>query len=141
MGQELGVSDWCEITQERISAFAQCTDDRQWIHTDPARAARESPFGSTIAHGFLTLSLSTHLASSAFRVEGVKMGINIGCNRVRFPSPVPCGSRIRMRVSLVDLRDVGGGGVQVIYKNTYEVEGGEKPCCVAETVVRFFFDE
>lgn len=139
VGQELGVSPWFEVAQDRITTFAECTEDRQWIHCDAARAARESPFGTTIAHGFLTLSLSTHLAASTFQIAGVRMGINIGVNRVRFPSPVPTGSRIRMRASLIDLRDLGGGAVQAIYKNTYEVEGADKPCCVAETVVRLFF--
>lgn len=139
VGQELGASDWFLVTQQRITDFAECTEDRQWIHCDTERAARESPFGTTIAHGFLTLSLSTHMAATAFRLEGLRMGINLGTNRVRFPSPVPCGSRIRMRVVLIDLRDIGGDGVQAVYKNTYEVEGMDKPCCVAETVVRLYF--
>lgn len=139
VGHELGTSPWFEVTQERITEFAECTDDRQWIHCDAERAARESPFGTTIAHGFLTLSLCTHLAASAFQIEGVRMGINLGVNRVRFPSPVPSGSRMRMRAVLIDLKDIGGDGVQAVYKNTFEVEGAGKPCCVAETVVRLYF--
>jgi acyl dehydratase len=138
IGQEVGSSDWFEIAQSRIDLFAEATEDRQWIHVDVERAKRESPFQTTIAHGFLTLSLISHLASQAVRVSGnFKMGINYGLNRVRFPAPVPAGSRIRARFALQSAEDVPGG-IQIIWNVTIEVEGAEKPSMVAEWLVRYY---
>jgi acyl dehydratase len=137
IGQELGPGVWVTITQERINAFAETTGDEQWIHVDPERAARETPFGSTIAHGFLTLSLISSLLRDVVFVSGVRMSINYGLNRVRFVSPVPVGSRIRAQVSLGALTDVDGG-VQATWNVTVEREGGQKPCLVAEWLVRYY---
>jgi acyl dehydratase len=137
VGQELGGGEWLPVTQERIDAFAETTGDRQWIHVDPERAARETPFGSTIAHGFLTLSLVSTLLRDVVFVSGVRMSINYGLNRVRFVSPVPSGSRIRAAVSLGALTDVEGG-VQATWNVTIERDGGEKPCLVAEWLVRYY---
>lgn len=138
VGREVAVSDWLEVAQERIDAFAEATEDRQWIHVDPERARRESPFGTTIAHGFLTLSLASELARRALAVEGVRMGVNYGLNRVRFVSPVPAGARIRGRFALVAVEPVRDGGVQATWNVTIEREGSEKPCCVVEWLVRYF---
>ncbi len=137
VGSEVGVSEWVEVSQERIHSFAEATEDRQWIHTDPERAARESPFKTTIAHGFLTLSLLSEMGRTAVAVGGVRMGINYGLNRVRFMSPVPAGSRVRGRFTLAEAEDIEGG-VQAAWKVTVEREGGEKPCCVAQWLVRYF---
>jgi acyl dehydratase len=139
LGEELAVSDWLEVTQQRIDAFAEATLDRQWIHVDPERARRELPSGGTIAHGFLTLSLVSALARSALSLPGLKLALNYGVNRVRFVTPLPAGSRIRGRFSPLAVEDVDGGGVQVAWKVVVERErGGEKPCCVAEWLVRYF---
>ena len=138
VGQEVAVSDWLEVSQERINQFAEATEDRQWIHTDPERAARESPFKETIAHGFLTLSLLSKLNWLAMSVNGVRMGINYGLDRVRFVSPVPSGARIRGRFTLSQLEEIKGGA-QATWKVTVEREGGgDKPCCVAEWLVRYY---
>jgi acyl dehydratase len=123
------------LTQEQIDQFAEATGDRQWIHTDPERAARESPYGKTIAHGFLTLSLLSHFIRQAMRIEGVRMGINYGFNRVRFPAPVPVGAQIRARFALQAIEDVAGG-VQTTWDVVVEAQGSGKPCCVAEWVTR-----
>lgn len=139
VGQEIGTSDWLEITQDRIQKFADVTGDHQWVHCNPEMAAAHSPYGTTIAHGFLTLSLCTMLAQEINMIEGVRMGVNYGLNRVRFPNAVRVGSRIRMTSVLTELKEIAGGGVQVTYKQTYEVEGEDKPACVAETVARLFF--
>ena len=136
-GKEVGISDWLEVSQDRINQFAEATEDRQWIHIDPARAASESPFKTTIAHGFLTLSLLSVLAKSAISVGGVRMGINYGLNRVRFVSPVPAGARIRGRFTLATLEEIKGG-VQSTWNVTVEREGSDKPCCVAEWLVRYY---
>ena len=136
-GKEVGVSDWLEVTQERINQFAEATEDRQWIHIDSERAARESPFKTTIAHGFLTLSLLSALARTAISVGGVRMGINYGLNRVRFVSPVPAGARIRGRFTLATVEEIKGG-VQSTWNVTVEREGSDKPCCVAEWLVRYY---
>ena len=136
VGTELGVSDWIRIEQEQVDQFASATGDHQWIHTDPERAAA-GPFGTTIAHGFLTLSLLPVIGDSVIQVDGVRMGVNYGTNRVRFPAPVPVGSRVRGHVELVEVSDVPGG-VQIVTKVTIEREGGEKPVCVAESVSRLF---
>ena len=137
IGREVAVSDWLEVTQARINQFAEATEDRQWIHTDPERAARESPFKSTIAHGFLTLSLLSKLALGTMSVGGVRMGINYGLNRVRFVAPVPAGARIRGRFTLAALEEINGGA-QAVWQVTVECEGSDKPCCVAEWLVRYY---
>jgi len=135
VGVELGPTDWLEVSQQRIDTFAQATDDHQWIHVDPVRAA-EGPFGTTIAHGYLTLSLCAPLLSQALAgLTDSSMSINYGTNRVRFPAPVPAGSRIRARATVVSVDDVPGGE-QAVILTTVEREGGEKPVCVAEIVLR-----
>jgi|HigsolmetaAR201D_1030396.scaffolds.fasta_scaffold01186_13 acyl dehydratase len=137
VGQELGVSDWVDVTQERINAFADATGDHQFIHVDPERAA-QTPFGGTIAHGLYTLSLGPALINDVYEIKGIGFAVNYGYNKVRFPAPVPSGSRVRMRVTLSSAEDVNGGGVQMVLTQTYEVEGGDKPVCVAEHVVRVY---
>jgi acyl dehydratase len=137
VGQHLGYSDYVEISQDRVNQFAEATGDHQWIHVDVERAKRESPYGGPIAHGYLTLSLGPLLGPQVMRVEGIKMGVNYGCNKVRFPAPVPVGSKLRMGVELVDLADVEGG-VQATFRHTFEVEGAEKPSCVAEAIARYY---
>lgn len=134
-GRDWGTGQWLEITQDRIDKFADATGDHQWIHVDPERA-RGGPFGTTIAHGFLTLSLIPGLGTD-LAVEGIRMGINYGLNRVRFPSPVKVGSRVRAVIKNLTVDDFDGG-VQVVNQVTVEVEGQEKPACVAETVTRFY---
>jgi acyl dehydratase len=137
VGQHIGYSDWREITQEQVNLFAEATDDHQWIHVDLERAAA-GPFGTTIAHGFLTLSLISALVRQVWRVDGVSMAVNYGSNRVRFPAPVPVGSRVRAGVVVKSIDDVPGG-VQLVSEVTIELDGSEKPCCVAETVSRIYF--
>jgi acyl dehydratase len=137
VGREVGVSEWVEVSQGRIERFAEATEDRQWIHTDPERAARESPFKTTIAHGFLTLSLLSEMGRTAVSVGGVRMGLNYGLNRVRFMSPVPAGSRIRGRFTLAAAKEFDGG-LEVAWKVAVEREGAERPCCVAEWLVRYY---
>ncbi|MEV0275991.1 MaoC family dehydratase [Streptomyces sp. NPDC050610] len=136
VGEELGTSDWLEIDQKRIDLFAEATGDHQWIHVDPERAAA-GPFGATIAHGYLTLALLPALVPQVMRVENIKMGVNYGTNKVRFPSPVPVGSRLRASARVAEVTEVPGG-VQLTTTVTVEREGGEKPACVAETVSRFY---
>ena len=138
-GKDVAISDWLEVSQERIDQFAEASEDRQWIHLDRERAARESPFKTTIAHGFLTLSLLSALARLAISVGGVRMGINYGLNRVRFVSPVPAGARIRGRFTLATFEEIKGG-VQTTWNVTVEREGSDKPCCVAEWLVRYYED-
>jgi acyl dehydratase len=138
VGEEVAVSDWFEMTQERINAFADATLDHQWIHLDTERAKTETPFGSTIAHGFLTLSLLPHLVAQAVKVEGnFKMGINYGLNKLRFVSPVPSGSRIHARCTLQAVEDVAGGW-QITWAVTVESENATKPSLVAEWLVRYY---
>ena len=138
VGQEVGVSDLFEITQTHINNFADATEDHQWIHVNPERAKTESPFGATIAHGFLTLSLLPYLAAQAVKVQGnFKMGINYGLNRLRFVSPVAAGSHVRARFSLQAAEDVPGG-FQITWSVTVETEGGSKPSLVAEWLVRYY---
>jgi acyl dehydratase len=134
VGQELGVSEWTTVTQERIDKFAEATGDHQWIHIDPERA-KAGPFGTTIAHGFLTLSLLPEMTASAFRVNETRMGVNYGLNKVRFPAPVPAGSRLRGRFKLVDYVPLEGGA-QMTVECTMEREGSDKPVCVAESLAR-----
>lgn len=133
-GTKVGASPWITVEQGRIDLFADATDDHQWIHVD-AEKANEGPFGTTIAHGFLTLSLLPDMIKDVYRVEGVKMGINYGLNKVRFTSPVPVGSKIRGIIELADVADAGGG-VQVTNKVTVEIEGSERPALVAEWLTR-----
>ncbi|GAC1328963.1 MAG: 3-hydroxyacyl-thioester dehydratase HtdZ [Candidatus Dormibacteria bacterium] len=135
VGTELPPSEWHEVTQEEINLFADATGDHQWIHVDPERA-RSGPFGGPIAHGYLTLSLVPVLMSTVVKVEGVKLGINYGLNKVRFPSPVPAGSRVRARSTLKEATPLPGG-VQAVFEVMVEAQGSEKPACVAETVVRY----
>jgi acyl dehydratase len=138
VGQEVAASDWFEVTQSRINDFADATEDHQWIHLDADRAASDSPFKTTIAHGFLTLSLLPHFAAQAFTVSGAwKMGINYGLNRLRFVSPVPAVSRVRARFALQAVEEVQGG-VQLTWSVTAEIEGGSKPALVAEWLVRYY---
>lgn len=139
LGQRLGTSDWFDVTQQRVQAFADGTNDHQWIHCDVERARRESPYGTTVAHGFFTLSLSPALGDEIYDVEGLKMALNYGLNRVRFPAPVRVGSRVRMHSDLIGLKDIPGG-VQATFKLTFEVEGQDKPACVAESLARLFFN-
>lgn len=136
VGQHLATGDWVLVDQQRIDLFAQATGDHQWIHVDPVRAAA-GPFGTTVAHGFLTLSLLPELAEKALHVADVKMGINYGLNKVRFPSPVPAGSRLRAQITLLSFEPIAGGA-QVVMQVTIEREGSIKPVCVAETVSRRF---
>ena len=136
-GKELGTSDWFEITQERVNTFADATDDHQWIHVDVERAKAESPFRGPIGHGFLTLSLFVPMWSQVLTVTDAKMGVNYGLNRVRFPAPVPVGSRIRLTGTLVDVEEVSGG-LQLVAGGVIEREGGDKPVCVLESVTRLY---
>jgi len=137
IGEEIAVGDWFEVSQARIDQFAEATGDTQWIHVDPARAAAESPFKTTIAHGFLTLSLLSTLIRQAMTFHGLRMAINYGMNRMRFVSPVPAGSRIRARFMLVSVEDASGS-VQVTWQVTIDREHSDKPCCVAEWIVRYY---
>ena len=139
IGQELGVSEWTDIDQKRIDAFADVTGDHQWIHVDPDRASTESPYGATIAHGFLTLSLIPALSKANYRVENAKMGINYGLNQVRFLAPVPVGSRIRLRSDIVDATKVNDTTVDLLVRQTVELDGSEKPAAVAELIARMVF--
>ena len=135
VGQEVVVSDWLEVTQERINQFADATGDYQWIHVDVERARRESPFGTTIAHGFLTLSLLSHFLNNSLEFGNSKMGVNYGCNRLRFTAPVKSGSRLRARFKLKEFQRIEGG-VQMIWDVAMECEGQQKPVLVAEWVGR-----
>lgn len=136
-GRELGTSEWFEVTQERIQQFAEATEDRQWIHLDGERARRESPYGTTIAHGFLTLSLLSQFLMQSVKLRGgVRLAINYGLNRVRFPSTVPAGSRIRARFTLQSVKEVPNA-LEALWSVVVERQGAEKPCCVAEWVVRY----
>ncbi|WP_420639187.1 MaoC family dehydratase [Candidatus Poriferisocius sp.] len=136
VGRHLGWSDWMEITQERVNQFADATGDHQWIHIDPERAAAESPYGTTIAHGYLTLSLTNMLLPDLITVEQMSMGINYGTNKVRFPAPVPVGSRVRVGAELSAAEEITGG-VQAVVTITVEVEGSPKPACVVESLTRY----
>ncbi|NBE55638.1 MaoC family dehydratase [Streptomyces boluensis] len=138
VGEQLGTGDWLEVDQKRIDLFADATGDHQWIHVDAEKAA-DGPFGTTIAHGYLTLSLLPTLVPQIMRVENVRMGINYGTNKVRFPSPVPVGSRLRATGTLKEVTETKDGGVQITTVVTVEREDGDKPACVAEAVSRFYF--
>jgi acyl dehydratase len=136
VGEHLGYSEWHEITQDQVNLFADATGDHQWIHVDVERA-KAGPFGGPIAHGYLTLSLAPTLLTEIMRVDGVTMGINYGLNKLRFPSPVPVGSKLRAGAKLASVEQVSGG-VQVTLETTFEVEGGSKPVCVAEILFRYY---
>lgn len=144
LNTETHVSDWLTITQKMINQFADATLDHQWIHVEPERAAAESPYGDTVAHGFLTLSLIPHLSGNVSadrpRYKGVKMSINYGLNRVRFPHPVLVGSKVRARVVPIAVEEVKGNGIQTVSRVTLELENVDKPACVAETVARLYFE-
>lgn len=135
VGQEVAVTDWITVTQKQIDLFAEATGDHQWIHVDPERAA-QGPFGTTIAHGFLTLSLIPKFFAAAFTIAGARMGVNYGLNRVRFTAPVPVGSRVRARLTLSALEPAEPDGVQMTWHVTMEREGSDKPVCVAESLAR-----
>jgi acyl dehydratase len=135
-GETIGPSEWRQVTQEDIDAFARLSGDDQWIHVDVERAERDSPFGTTVAHGNLTLSLIDGFRRHLLSSTGFKLGVNYGWNRVRFPAPVPAGARVRASAEVVEVEDVGGGWWQVVTRFTVELEGSEKPCCVAESVGR-----
>jgi acyl dehydratase len=135
-GEELGSSEWVTISQEEVNLFADATGDHQWIHVDPERAAK-GPFGGTIAHGYLTLALLPRLTHQIFTVKNIKLGINYGLNKVRFPSPVLVGSKVRATTTLTDTQEVGQGTVQATLTTTVEIEGAPKPACVAESIVRY----
>ncbi|MFZ6732118.1 MaoC family dehydratase [Undibacterium sp. Ji42W] len=137
IGQEVAQSEWVEISQERVNTFADATGDHQWIHIDVERAKRESPFGGPIAHGFLTLSLLPMLVANAIKLTYVKMGVNYGLNKVRFPSPVPVGSQLRARLKLLEIEDIKDGA-QFTWEVTIECEGQDKPVCVAESISRCY---
>jgi acyl dehydratase len=139
VGREIGTTDWLPLTQERIQQFADATGDHQWIHVNPERAQRESPYGAAIAHGFLTLSLMSHFMREAIELPGeVRQTINYGLNRVRFPAPVRAGGMIRARVGLQSYRELSGS-VEAVFDITIETEGGAKPCCVAEWILLYYF--
>ncbi|HEY7564057.1 MAG TPA: MaoC family dehydratase [Acidimicrobiia bacterium] len=137
VGSHLGYSDWLEITQKRINDFADATDDHQWIHVDPVAAA-QGPFGTTIAHGYLTLSLAVRFVAEIFTVEGLQMGINYGANRVRFIAPVPVGARLRAGGVLIAVEAQGGGSWQATLDLTFEIDGVEKPACFAQVLYRMY---
>ena len=136
VGEHLGYSPWMEITQETVNKFADATGDHQWIHVDPERA-RTGPFGGPIAHGYLTLSLGPALLPQTIDVKGFAMGVNYGANKVRFPAPVPVGSKLRLGAQLIDVEDVAGG-VQCTIELTFEVDGNDKPSCVAQVLFRYY---
>jgi acyl dehydratase len=136
-GTHLGYSDWLEIDQDRVDKFADATGDHQWIHVDVERAKRESPFGGPIAHGYLTVSLSNYLLPQIVKVQGISMGVNYGVDRIRFPAPVPVGSRVRAGAELLEVTEVAGG-VQTKMLITVEVDGGDKPACIIEALSRFY---
>jgi acyl dehydratase len=137
VGEQLGTSEWMIIDQQRVNAFADATEDHQWIHVDPQRAAA-GPFGTTIAHGFLTLSLLPHLINQTYRVEGATMVINYGLNKVRFPAPVPVGSKVQAEVTLAEVSEATGG-LQLVLRATLQIEDNPKPGCVADWVTRVYF--
>ena len=139
VGQDLGTTEWLRISQERIQTFADATGDHQWIHVDPDRA-RQGPFGTTIAHGYLTLSLANLFLPQLVQYEGLKMGVNYGCDKVRFPAPVPVGSHVRGHGQVMAAEPVAGDGVQVTVRITVQIQGSDKPGCVVDTISRLFFE-
>lgn len=139
VGKDIVTTDWVVMDQARIQRFADATGDQQWIHTDPERARRESPFGGPIAHGFLTLAMTAEFLQSSLACQGVRMGVNYGTNKVRFPAPVPAGARIRCHIHLLSVDDLPDRCMQQTWRTTIEIEGGDKPACVAELVSRWYF--
>lgn len=137
VGQELGISDWHRVTQDEVNLFAKATHDHQWIHVDPERCERESPFGGPIAHGYYTIALAPALLAQVLRVDGIKMGVNYGLNKMRLPSPVPVGSNVRLRATLAGYEPITGGAAATIGLS-FEVEGQGKPACVAEVIYRYY---
>ncbi len=138
LGREIAMTEWVTVSQKQIQQFADITDDRQWIHIDRERASRESPYGTTIAHGFLTLSLLSKFLRDAIKIQsGVRMSVNYGLNRVRFPAPVPSGARVRARFTLQSIKELPGA-LEAVFNATIEAEETERPCCVAEWVLRYF---
>jgi len=137
VGQEIGVSDWIKVTQERVNTFAEATGDHQWIHVDPERAKKESPYGGPIAHGYLTMSLAPYFLQQIMEIKKKRMGVNYGLNKVRFPAPVPVGGKLRMKAEVAEIEEIKGG-IQIVIKMTFEVEGQEKPCCIAEAIYRYY---
>jgi acyl dehydratase len=137
IGKQLGHSDWLEITQERIDRFAEATGDHQWIHVDPERA-KQGPFGTTIAHGYLTQSLVNYFLPQIVEVRGISMGVNYGADRLRFPAPVPVGSRVRGSAELIKAEDTKDGAVQATTRVTVEIEGSDRPGCVIDTISRYY---
>ncbi|MGH9303557.1 MAG: MaoC family dehydratase [Acidimicrobiales bacterium] len=137
VGEHLGYSDWHVVSQDQVDLFADATGDHQWIHVDPERALRDSPYGAPVAHGYLTLSLAPVLLSGVVSVGGVSMALNYGCNKVRFPAPVPVGSKLRLGATLQSVEEIAGGA-QVVMGLVFEVEGQAKPSCVAEAVYRYY---
>ena len=138
VGEHLGYSDYQEITQEQVNLFAEATGDHQWIHVDVERA-KAGPFGGPIAHGYLTLSLGPTLAPQVYAIQGTTMGVNYGCNKVRFPAPVPVGSKVRLGIKLLNVEEVTPNGAQTTMEFSYQVEGAAKPSCVAEVIFRAYF--
>jgi acyl dehydratase len=138
IGQELGPTEWFTVDQSRVDGFADMTEDHQWIHVDPDRAA-DGAFGATVAHGFLTLSLIPYFVNALRRIQGVRMGVNYGLNKVRFPAPVRVGSRVRARTTMTELDRIGTDAVQLVTRTTVEVEGSAKPACVADLVSRYYY--
>lgn len=139
VGENLGVSDWLQITQERVNTFADATGDHQWIHVDVERATKESPFGAPVAHGYLSLSLVPMLNWQIYTIENTKLGVNYGSNKVRFINPVKVGSHVRLQTTLTSVDEVSGGALQVVATSTLEIEGETKPALVAETIGRIMF--
>ncbi len=139
VGQDLGATDWVPLTQARINTFADATGDHQWIHVDPVRA-KDGPFGACIAHGYLTLSLANFFLPQLVRYERLKLGVNYGCDKVRFPAPVPVGSRLRGRGMVQAAEAIKGEGVQVTVRISVEIEGNDKPGCVVDTISRLYFE-
>lgn len=137
VGKHLGHSEWMEVSQDRIQLFADATDDHQWIHVDPARA-KQGPFGAPIAHGYLTLSLVNRFLPEIVEVRGISMGVNYGADRIRFPAPVKVGSRIRGGAELIEVENTKDGGVQAKIRVTVEIEGGDRPACVVDTISRYY---
>ncbi len=137
VGQEIGVSDWHRVTQEAVNIFADATLDHQWIHVDPERAKKESPFGGPIAHGYYTLSLGPYLISNLMEIKAKRMGVNYGLNKLRFTAPVPIPCNLRLRATLIAVEEIKGG-VQATYQLSFEVEGKEKPACIAEAIFRYY---
>ena len=138
VGREIGVSDWIEVGQDRIDAFAACTQDHQWIHVDPERARRESPFGGPIAHGYLTIALAPVLLPKLVEVKGVRMAVNYGLDKMRLPAPVPAGARVRLSAELKNVREMPSGAAHTTIHLVFEAEGSDKPVCTADAVYLYF---